>query len=88
VELGAAHDQQHERVGAIAGEICDIAVVVRPERIPGFIRGFRRAGPDKSIVEVKRFLDAAHWLHRNTQGGDVILIENDLPDLYENLPKI
>lgn len=88
VELGAAHEEEHAKTGRKAGGICDILLAVMPERIPSFIAGFRETGPGKTIIEVRSFAEASAWLEQNRQSGDVILIENDLPDLYERLPRI
>jgi UDP-N-acetylmuramoyl-tripeptide--D-alanyl-D-alanine ligase len=84
VEMGAAHDEEHTKIGRKAGEICDVALVVVPERIPSFIAGFKKTGNGKLIVEVPDFKSAAAWLDQNRQSGDIILLENDLPDLYEH----
>ncbi len=86
VELGAAHDDAHEKLGEYAGEVCDIALVVTPKRIPTFIKGFKAGG--KTLVEVETFQDAQEWITKNKQEGDIILIENDLPDMYERIPKM
>jgi UDP-N-acetylmuramoyl-tripeptide--D-alanyl-D-alanine ligase len=88
IELGQAHDQAHEKIGRYAGEICDIAIVVRAERIPAFVEGFKSTGNGKPLHQVASFQDAQSWLHENKQDGDIILIENDLPDIYERVPKI
>ena len=34
------------------------------------------------------FAQAQEWINDNMQDGDVILIENDLPDVYERVPKL
>jgi UDP-N-acetylmuramoyl-tripeptide--D-alanyl-D-alanine ligase len=88
VELGNAHDNAHENVGKYAGQICDIAIVVTSKRIPSFIKGFKATGGSKQLIEVEGFKDAAEWLDKNKKDGDVVLIENDLPDMYERVPKI
>lgn len=88
VELGAAHEEEHEKIGRRAGEICDIVLLVLPERVPSFIKGFKATGASKKLVEVGSFKDAMGWLDLSRQADDVVLIENDLPDLYESLPKL
>ena len=88
VELGAAHEKEHFAIGQLAGQICDVAIAVNPARIRDFIRGFQDTGKGKELIEVTRFTGAAAWLDTNKRPGDVILIENDLPDLYERIPKI
>lgn len=88
VELGEAHEAEHEAIGKLAGEICDIAIIVRAERIPSFVSGFERTGPLKQLVRAGSFHEASQWLEQNRKKGDVVLIENDLPDLYERVPKL
>jgi UDP-N-acetylmuramoyl-tripeptide--D-alanyl-D-alanine ligase len=88
VELGQAHDAEHEALGRHAGKMCDIALVIAPARIGAFIEGFKATGPDKILHEMKSFPEASAWLDANRRPGDVILIENDLPDIYERVPRI
>ncbi len=88
VELGTAHDEEHEKIGKRAGEVCDVVLLVLPERVPSFIAGFKTTGASKQLIEVRSFKEASEWLDKNHQSGDAVLIENDLPDLYETLPKI
>ena len=38
--------------------------------------------------EVDSFQEASKWVESNKQEGDLILIENDLPDMYERIPKM
>lgn len=88
VELGAAHDEVHKTLGIYAAEICDIVAVVNPPRIPTFIEGFKSHPNAKEIMEFATFAQAEKWLVANKRDGDLILLENDLPDLYERVPKI
>ncbi|MDR2760584.1 MAG: UDP-N-acetylmuramoyl-tripeptide--D-alanyl-D-alanine ligase [Rickettsiales bacterium] len=84
IELGKVHDETHYDVGRVAGLKADIAVVVIPERIPSFIRGFRETAPASGqIVEMKSFKMAQRWLDENLRPGDAVLLENDLMDVYE-----
>ena len=59
VELGGAHDKAHHTAGRHAGKICDVTIVVNPERIPTFIDGFYETGTGKTLVEVPNFAAAA-----------------------------
>ncbi len=87
VELGTAHNEVHKTLGALAAEICDVVVIVNPSRIPTFIEGFHK-NHGKIIKEFDRFEQAQEWIFKNKQNGDVILLENDLPDIYERVLKI
>jgi UDP-N-acetylmuramoyl-tripeptide--D-alanyl-D-alanine ligase len=88
VEMGKAHKEAHQKIGEYAGEVCDVAIVVNGKRIPSFIDGFKKTGGSKEIYEVATFSDAQKWVTKNKKEGDYILVENDLPDLYERIPKI
>ena len=88
VELGAIHNEAHKKVGEYAGEVCDVAIVVQGKRIPSFIKGFKKTGANKTLHEVNSFAEAQIWINKNKQDGDVVLLENDLPDIYERVPKI
>ncbi len=89
VELGAAHDEVHKTLGLLSSGICDIVIVVQPERIPTFIEGFRSGGNAKKILkQFDRFEHAQEWIFQNQRDNDVILLENDLPDIYERILKI
>jgi len=89
VELGAAHDDLHRTLGIYAASKCDIAIVITPRRIPTFIAGFEEAKRvDQEILRMKSFAEAEKWLMKNMGKGDIALLENDLPDIYESPPKI
>lgn len=88
VELGVAHDEVHQKIGEYAGEVVDVAVVVAPHRIPTFVSGFKQTGAAKTLIQVDTFDEANKWLAENRAAGDLILIENDLPDIYERIPKL
>jgi UDP-N-acetylmuramoyl-tripeptide--D-alanyl-D-alanine ligase len=81
-ELGERNDSVHNMLGEKAAALVDVAFVVRSDRIPGFAAGFRRAG-GKELREVPALSDALAWLNANTRAGDVVLFENDLPDVLE-----
>jgi len=88
VELGPAHDEAHLKLGAKAAEKCDIVIIVNPERIPTFASGFLSKETGKPLLKFATFKEAEDWLIKNRQDGDVVLLENDLPDLYEQVPNL
>ena len=88
VELGDIHDDAHKTIGITAAQVCDVAIVVQGKRIPSFISSFKATAANKELIEVDSFEEAQTWIHNNRQDGDVVLLENDLPDLYERMPKI
>ena len=88
VELGSAHETEHKKLGEKAAEVVDILLAVAPERIEGFIEAYRSGSAAGSLIRCAKFHDAQIWMNQNLQPGDVVLIENDLPDLYEHRLKL
>lgn len=89
VELGKAHDEVHRQIGNYAASKCDVCIAVNPDRIPTFIEGFNAGNRTNSqLLQVDTFEEAQRWLAENMTADDVILLENDLPDLYERVPKL
>ncbi|GIX17394.1 MAG: Mur ligase [Rhodothalassiaceae bacterium] len=89
VELGARHDEAHRALGEEAAGRVDIALLVRPERFPSFEEGLRAAAGARApeILHFARQADAEAWLKAHGRPGDVVLVENNLPDLYEAPPR-
>ena len=87
VEMGDNHDEAHSQLGQKSAEQVDIALVVLSSRIPTFVESFR-AGKGGRLIECETFDQAQQWLQQNTSSRDVVLLENDLPDIYEALPKL
>lgn len=88
VELGEAHDAAHRTAGEQAAKTCDIVLAVAAERIPAFADSYRANAPEGKFLAFATFQEAQAWLDANRRAGDVILIENDLPDLYERIPRL
>jgi UDP-N-acetylmuramoyl-tripeptide--D-alanyl-D-alanine ligase len=88
VELGAEHEAEHARIGRLAARHADILVAVAPHRVAPLEAAFREAAPEREIVSCPGFAEARLWLDRNLRGGDVVLLENDLPDLLEQKPRL
>ena len=85
IEMGGLHDKLHYDLGEKAGEVADILIAVVPSRLKSFTNGFRKtAGKNALVVEAEGFADAKVWMSENLLSGDVVLIENDLPDSYES----
>lgn len=83
VELGAAHDAEHEKIGTLAGSHVDVLLPVLPERIAGMVAAYKAANPAGQVIPCENFASAQAWLSANLRAGDTVLLENDLPDLYE-----
>jgi UDP-N-acetylmuramoyl-tripeptide--D-alanyl-D-alanine ligase len=54
-----------------------------PQRIDPLIRAYSQANPQGTVISCSAFADAQRWLEANVRSEDVVLLENDLPDLYE-----
>jgi UDP-N-acetylmuramoyl-tripeptide--D-alanyl-D-alanine ligase len=83
VELGEREAAENERFGAQAAEVCDLVVLVGEERSRPILEGLHAASfPASQIHVVASTAEAQSLLARTTRRGDVVLFENDLPDLY------
>ncbi len=83
VELGPAHDEEHRKIGELAAKYADILLPVLPERIKALTAAYASFNPNGTIVPCADFNAAQIWMDANLGSADVVLIENDLPDLYE-----
>lgn len=84
IEMGEEHDAAHSRLGEMAVSKADIVIAVKPERIPTFCHAFEaRKTNNQILLNFGTFHEAQDWLIAHRKPGDVILLENDLPDLYE-----
>jgi UDP-N-acetylmuramoyl-tripeptide--D-alanyl-D-alanine ligase len=83
VELGEHEAEENERFGTRAAAVCDLVVLVGEERSRPIRAGLTAADfPDSQIHVVADSSEAAALLATTTRRGDVVLFENDLPDLY------
>lgn len=80
VELGMEHDRVHARLGKLAAECCDEIHAVNPGRIDSFIKAARAGG---AAVHGADTLGSARAALKGAAPEDVILYENDLPDILE-----
>jgi len=78
VELGDAHAEEHQTVGKIANKLADFVIAVNPDRIKDFTDQIDK----KKLVKAASLGQAREWLAANAKADDVVLYENDLPDLH------
>ena len=84
VELGSQHDAQHIEVAKCALSNCDIVIAVVPDRIRAFIDTFAKGkSATQELILVNTLKEAQNWVSLNAKSKDVILYENDLPDVFE-----
>jgi UDP-N-acetylmuramoyl-tripeptide--D-alanyl-D-alanine ligase len=83
VELGDQEAELNEAFGRQAAAACDHVILVGRQRTQPIDRGLRAAGfsPD-AITVVRDIAEVTTVLARFTRAGDVVLFENDLPDMY------
>ena len=88
VELGSEHEAEHARLGQIAAQFADVVLVVTPSRIPSFTDAYSKAKTDEqTMLEFDKQADAEAWLKANILPEDVVLFENNLPDLFDTPPR-
>ncbi|WP_106746398.1 Mur ligase family protein [Yoonia maritima] len=80
-ELGLEHDAVHARLAQTCNDFCDTVYVVNPSRIRSFADGLDKERV--KVVEVASFYEARAKIDADIQTNDVVLYENDLPDLLE-----
>jgi UDP-N-acetylmuramoyl-tripeptide--D-alanyl-D-alanine ligase len=83
VELGDEEAALNVRFGRQAARVCDHVILVGPVRTRPIAAGLRAEGFDPAQITVVADITAATEALRGlTRSGDVILFENDLPDMY------
>jgi len=83
IELGPEQHNVNKALSREAAAICDTTIVVSDTNRLAFVEGHREAGRDDRLVAVAGRAEAFRWLHDQLRDGDVVILENDLPDLYE-----
>jgi UDP-N-acetylmuramoyl-tripeptide--D-alanyl-D-alanine ligase len=84
VELGAEQDARNEELGAKAAGTCDYVILVGRNQTAAIRRGLDEAGfAQDHVFSVRNLNDGLEALKGIVRAGDVVLFENDLPDLYE-----
>jgi UDP-N-acetylmuramoyl-tripeptide--D-alanyl-D-alanine ligase len=83
VELGDREAELNEAFGRQAAAVCDHVILVGRQRTRPVDAGLRAAGFAADAITVVRDIgEATTVLGRLTRAGDVVLFENDLPDMY------
>ncbi len=84
VELGDQADEAHRRIAAHAASRCDRILLVAAHRLEAFRQGLIDHNfPEEKILQFSSLSEAQQWLNQELKSGDIVLYENDLPDLYE-----
>ncbi|MCX5906131.1 MAG: Mur ligase family protein [Deltaproteobacteria bacterium] len=83
VELGENEDKCNEEFGAEAAKICDYVLLVGVKQTQAILKGLEREKFSPERIRLVKDLDeATRHLQNILHAGDVVLFENDLPDLY------
>ena len=80
-ELGLEHDRVHNRLGQYASERADTIIAINPGRIESFVSAIDTSKTD--FHTRGSFADARRLVSELTSENDVVLYENDLPDILE-----
>lgn len=85
IELGPEQDDQHVRIGKKAAQVCDLALIVGETNKKALALGLHAGGlaTDKVLFSHSRE-EAFRVLKSVLRDGDLVLIENDLTDIYES----
>jgi len=83
VELGDVEEDANRGFGEQAASVCDLVVLVGPQRTKPIREGLLAGGMAQEAIHVVTDIAAATTLlGALTRAGDVVLFENDLPDTY------
>lgn len=83
VEMGAQQDEVNHRFGTGIPSACDMAILVGKQQCEPIVEGIEAAGwQSDNYVVVNSMKKALALALEHTVTGDVIMIENDLPDAY------
>ena len=84
VELGEIEFEENKKFGEVIGKAnLDRIILVGEERAKPILEGINSVdGHKENITVVNSLFEANDILKSFIQAGDVVLYENDLPDLY------
>jgi len=83
IEMGAQQFDVNRALSKEAAAVCDQTIVVAETNRAAFVAGHKDAGREDRLVTVAGRSDAFKWLGEHLKDGDAVILENDLPDLYE-----
>lgn len=88
IELGGKQFEENKKAAQRAASFCDLVVLVGQTNKAALVEGLKNGGmTEEKYKEVPGMKDAFTFLAEEyCMDGDIVLIENDLPDLYEANP--
>ena len=89
IELGEWQFEENHRAAQKAAQVCDLALIVGSTNAQALIDGLIEGGmPEEHIITCKTREEAFAAFRSLQEKGDLLLIENDLNDLYESNLKL
>ena len=83
IELGDQAYTLNKQFGTYIAEVCDYVILVGKKQTQPIYDGLLESGyPDSKLYVAKNIKDAFAHLHEKVTLNDVVLIENDLPDTF------
>jgi UDP-N-acetylmuramoyl-tripeptide--D-alanyl-D-alanine ligase len=83
VELGVLQEQENQKLGRYAAQVCTDIVLVGIEQTRPLKQGILEAGFNEDHLHVfDTREESIAWFHRELKDGDTVLFLNDLPDTY------
>jgi UDP-N-acetylmuramoyl-tripeptide--D-alanyl-D-alanine ligase len=84
IELGDRQYEENKKIAKLVAGICDLVFVVNEENRRAFQEGLTEAGrPAETVLCFEKRDQALSYLTKIRLAGDIVLLENDLPDLHE-----
>ena len=83
IELGEKEFELNKAFGSFAAEACDYIILVGPKQTAPIQQGLKEAGyPTERLTVVRNFTEAMTVMREVAEPGSIVLLENDLPDNY------
>lgn len=84
VELGSEEDGENRHFGRKMALVADVVLLIGKKRTAPILEGLKSLNFNTSNIHVfDNLAQATEFLPKLTKPGDVILFENDLPDIYD-----
>ncbi|MBX9670784.1 MAG: UDP-N-acetylmuramoyl-tripeptide--D-alanyl-D-alanine ligase [Candidatus Obscuribacterales bacterium] len=84
IELGDKQVEENKKAGSKAATVCDLVIIVGDTNKQSLTDGLKEGGFESGkLQELADMHTAFNYLSEFCKDGDVVLIENDLGDLYE-----
>lgn len=84
IELGPQQESENCRIGKMTATVCQLALIVGKTNRDALMQGLISGGMAKEhILLCHSRTHAFETIEKQLQDDDIVLIENDLPDIYE-----